>query len=213
MLFLCSAVAFSANVIQFGLDQLRDAPMESLTLYIHWYVLTTQVGPFIIRLTAAFAIHDTLYAAMYLIPIFIGLATLFLMVTLCLERCKHHWFLIEPGSTNPYKLVYKVVKFAKDHTNPIRRSAFTYCEDERPSRLDLGKEKYGGSFTTEEVENVKAFLGIMRVLLTAGPIFFVEFAFSERLSNLVDPEPDTYYSTSSVQFVNVFYGSGSLRQC
>ena len=85
MLFLCSAAAFSANVSQFGLDQLRDAPMESLTLYIHWYVLTTQVGPFIIRLTAAFTIHDALYAAVYLIPIFIGLATLFLMVALCLE--------------------------------------------------------------------------------------------------------------------------------
>ena len=54
-----------------------------------------------------------------------------------------------------------LVKFAKDHSNPIRRSAFTYCENELPSRLDLGKEKYGGPFTTEQVENVKAFLGIV----------------------------------------------------
>ena len=40
--------------------------------------------------------------------------------------------------------------------------------------------------------------------------FFMEFAFSERLSNLVDSEPDTCYSTNSVQFVDVFYGSGSF---
>ena len=56
---------------------------------------------------------------------------------------------IDSGSKNPYKLVYRVLKFAKDHTNPIRCSAFMYCEDELPSRLDVGKEKYGGSFTTE----------------------------------------------------------------
>ena len=68
-----------------------------------------------------------------------------------------------------------MLKFAKDHTNPVRRSAFTYCEDELPSRLDLGKEKYGGPFTTEQVENVKAFLGVLRVLITLAPIMMVDF--------------------------------------
>ena len=43
-----------------------------------------------------------------------------------------------------------------------------------PSRLDLGKEKYGGPFTTEQVEDVKVFLGILKVLLTLGPFFAVE---------------------------------------
>ena len=84
--------------------------------------------------------------------------------------------MIDSGSRNPYKLVYRVIKFAKPHTNPIRLSAFTYCEDELPSRLDLGKEKYGGPFTTEQVEDVKAFLGILRVLLTLGIIMMVDFS-------------------------------------
>ena len=70
----------------------------------------------------------------------------------------------------------QVLKFAKDHTRPIHRSAFTYCEDELPSRLDLGKEKYGGPFTTEQVEDVKVFLGILRILLTLGPIMMVDFS-------------------------------------
>ena len=43
-----------------------------------------------------------------------------------------------------------------------------------PSRLDLGKEKYGGPFSVEEVENVKVFLGILRVLLSLGPMLTVE---------------------------------------
>ena len=38
MLCLCSIVAFSANVIQFGMDQLHNAPAEGLTLCVYWYV-------------------------------------------------------------------------------------------------------------------------------------------------------------------------------
>ena len=51
-----------------------------------------------------------------------------------------------------------------------------YCEDELPTGLDLGKKKYGGPFTTEEVENVKAFYGILVVLFSLGPTFFLHIA-------------------------------------
>ena len=85
--------------------------------------------------------------------------------------------MIDTGSENPYRLVYRVLNFAKAHTNPINHGAFTYnSEDEHPSRLDLGKQKYGGPFTTEQVENVKAFLGILIVFFTLGPITMVDFS-------------------------------------
>ena len=174
MLLLCSIVAFSASVIQFGLDQLHDAPAESLSLYIHWYVCSGQLGPFTIRLLSVTYRQNffkpSIYTLLYYLSLIIGPTIAFLSVTLCLERYKHHWFLIDSGHT--------VCQ------NPIRRSAFTYCEDELPSRLDLGKEKYGGPFTTEEVGNVKAFLGILQVLLTFGPIVCEEFAFSDNLPSL-----------------------------
>ena len=99
-----------------------------------------------------------------------------LITTLCLARRKRNWFLIEPGRVNPYNLVYRVTKFAHQHKTPVHRSAFTYCEDEIPRGLDLGKEKYGGSFTTEQVEDVKVFYGILKVLFSFGAIFFVDFA-------------------------------------
>ena len=38
ILLVCSLVAFSANVIQFGIDQLRDAPSDDSVLYIYWYM-------------------------------------------------------------------------------------------------------------------------------------------------------------------------------
>ena len=170
-LTLCSLITFSANVIQYGMDQLHDAPSDDLTLYIHWYVWTSYMGLMLIRLLFLTVLGTFLY-----IPCTLPLLILLLGVTLCLQRYKQHWFLFDYGSRNPYKLVYKVVEFAAGHKNPINRSAFTYCEDELPSRFDLGKEKYGGPFKTEQVEDVKAFLGILSILLTLGPILTVDIA-------------------------------------
>ena len=113
-----------------------------------------------------------------LIPL---LVILLLIITLCLAKRRRNWFLIEPGTVNPYKLVYRVTKFARQHKTPLRRSAFTYCEDEIPTGLDLGKEKYGGPFSTEQVEDVKVFYGILKVLFSFGAVFFLDFAASSVL--------------------------------
>ena len=192
MLFTC-VISFRANVIQFGMDQLRDSPAEDSVLFIHWFVFTSFVGLTIIRLVsipltfnhASFSIQKIVSGGFYSLHVMV---LLFLLVSLCIAQHRRQlpWFMIEsaPNSRNlinPYKLVYKVIKFAAQHKTPIRRSAFTYCEDELPSRMDLGKEKYGGSFTTEQVEDVKVFLGILRVLLMLGPMFGTHLAASQRI--------------------------------
>ena len=87
---------------------------------------------------------------------------------------KKHWLLTEHIGGNPYLLTWRVVKFAAQHNKPIRRSAFTYCESDYPSRLDFGKQRYGGPFTTEQVEDVKTLLNIFKVILCLGPGFFLE---------------------------------------
>ena len=48
---------------------------------------------------------------------------------------------------------------------PRNRSALTYWEESAPSRLDLGKDKYGGPFTEEEVEDVKTVLRFCPLLV------------------------------------------------
>ena len=190
-LFFSSIVAFNANVIQFGLDQLHNSPTEHLILFIHWYVLVSYFGTELIKiptstLTSLCGVLDSptddtdfnfvlSMSFVGIVSVFLIAMYLFLLVSLCVAfRKRHTWFLSDSGSRNPYRLVYKVISFAREHRNPVRRSAFTYCEDELPSRLDLGKEKYGGPFTTEQVEDVKAFIGIFKVLLTLGPLFAVE---------------------------------------
>ena len=59
----------------------------------------------------------------------------------------------------------KVLKYSWNHKIPERRSAFTYWEEDIPPRIDLGKDKYGGPFTNEEVEDTKTFLPILPLLL------------------------------------------------
>ena len=207
VLVLCSLIAFSANVIQFGLDQLHDAPTDDSVLYIHWYVWTCYVGVFDVHLSpliGALSEDAGVLISFVLYFVTITLALSLLGVTLCVQRYKRKWFLIESGFGNPYKLVFKVLKFAKEHSHPVRRSAFTYCEDELPSRLDLGKVKYGGPFTTEEVENVKAFWGILFVLLTLGPIFMTDYAIHGNLQSLASNAYIIYY-------LNTAYFEKSIR--
>ena len=76
---------------------------------------------------------------------------------------------------NPYSLVYHIVKFALKHRHPLQRSALTYWEDKIPTRIDLGKSKYGGPFTSEEVENVKTFFQLIKVLVSLAGILVASF--------------------------------------
>ena len=69
-------------------------------------------------------------------------------------------------SRNPIKTVFGVLKYSATHKYPENRSALTYSDSHIPSRIDLGKERYGGPFTTEQVEDVKTFLRIVIIVVT-----------------------------------------------
>ena len=77
----------------------------------------------------------------------------------------------EPISQNPFKLIiYKVSKYALKNRYLTSRSAFTYAEEEAIDRIDFGKSKYGGPFTTEQVEDVKTFYRLLPVVVCGGII-------------------------------------------
>ena len=86
ILFLFSLVAFSVNVIQFGMDQVHDAPADSSMLYIHWYIWTLFLGSLVVRIP--------LVAWSYLYTITcLATAPLALGITLCIHRYKRNWYL------------------------------------------------------------------------------------------------------------------------
>ena len=205
MLLGVSYISFSANVIQFGMDQLHDSPAEDSVLFINWFVFSLHLGAGINKLAATSIINGSYWCYVHqhppYTPLFIiGLhatpivALLLLCISAWIARQKHQWFMVDRGSRNPYKLVYKVIKFAAQHKIPIHRSAFTYCEDELPSRMDLAKEKYGGPCTTEQVEDVKAFLGILQVLLTLSPVFIPNTAANDMLYKFSNHLHNNWYS-------------------
>ena len=173
-------VVFIINGIQFGMDQLHDSPTEDSILYIHWYVWIYYTCSLITQILWNFSLYDNdnnIKISGISIAEGLKLITIILLtVSLCVVNYRKVWFLLEPAGVNPYKLVYRVVKFAYQHKVPLRRSAFTYCDEESPTRLDVGKHKFGGPFTTKQVEDVKAFLGILKVLITIGPVFLLQTA-------------------------------------
>ena len=59
-----------------------------------------------------------------------------------------------------------MLRFAWNHKYPLHHSAFTFCEENTPSSIDFDKERCGGPFTPEEVEDVKTFLRLLLLLLS-----------------------------------------------
>ena len=167
---------FRANYIQFGVDQLQEVTNEEVAVYIHWLYWTQMLATGVAEtcVTLAFFCTTEPYnpssVPFRVIPsIVCAIVVAILGTAVFLARCAHRWFEPEQNSYNPYKTVIRVLNFARKNHYPLHRSSLTYCESEIPSRINLGKQKYGGPFTNEQVEDVKTFLRILLLLLCAGP--------------------------------------------
>ena len=86
----------------------------------------------------------------------------------------HKWLDTCDKTGNPINLIFGVLNYARKNKYPRLRSAFTYIDEEQPSRLDFGKHKFGGPFTEEEVEDVKTifrFLSLVVIALAPGLLY------------------------------------------
>ena len=148
---------YQANILQFGIDQFPDAS-NCIKSFIIWFVWTYFTGGIAGHYICQCINEEYRVVGKYFICscLTLALVLLFLLNGILIK---------EPVVQNPYKLTCKVIKYAIKHKHPMCRSAFTYCEDELPSRIDFGKSKYGGPFTTEQVEDVKTFLRVLAVVV------------------------------------------------
>lgn len=178
ILIAAGCVGFFVNVIQFGTDQMQESSAEEVSAFIHWFIWTWFAG---------FAFSDTLWTAIHFCIDFnhisgplmhiqqpqatadmvTALAALAVLSAIISTRCFfQNWLTMEPESRNPLKTILSVMKYAATHKQPTMRSALTYWEEDIPSRINLGKSKYGGPFTTEQVEDVKTFWRILAVVVS-----------------------------------------------
>ena len=161
---------FQSNSVQFGLDQLLDAPSKHLSMFLCLYVWTSSAGELFVRVLGTIILCDSkVYKLVGVFSIILGTYTSLLLLCGC---CKHSWFYCETKTYNPYQKIYKVLKFVAKNKYPLRRSAMTYCDDIVPSRMDYAKLLYGGPFTTEVVEDVKTFLRMLLMLFLVSPVFY-----------------------------------------
>ena len=159
-----------------------DASSSSITSFIAWFVCTIYIGLFVDKVLVF--VNDNYGEGkmnLYLVCTFLA--------SFLFKCCSHFhfffspkWLIIEPESPQSLKTIYQVLKFSANHKAPLNRSAFTYWEEDIPLRMDLGKSKYGGPFTTKQVEDVKTILQLSVISL---PLFLVFM-----LSNLHTYQPD-----------------------
>ena len=154
---------FQANVIQFGIDQLTDASTDEIVSFINWYVWSDISSGTIVDLISLCTGQREQFIAPLLLSVNLSIAAG--LIFWCNDV-----LIKEPVTINPFKLIHRVLWYAIRHERPEGRSAFTYCEDELPSRLDFGKSKYGGPFTTEQVEDVKTFFRGLWLVVIVGVV-------------------------------------------
>ena len=152
---------YHANIIQFGLDQLYDASTTEIKSFIVWHAWTMLSAGLITDYIFA-CLSEKYKVVLILFSCFNATLALVLMIT-------QHGLLIkeEPVKQNAIKQAYRVIKYAIRTKQP-KRGAFTYCEDELPSRIDFGMDKYGGPFTIEQVEDVKTCLRLIPIAIVGG---------------------------------------------
>ena len=153
----------SAAMLPFLTDQIIGATSDELSAVVRWYRWGQYLGislPNILIMYCSTSNLDDILDKSSLLIFAVPLAVIIISDCLCQQ-----WLDRTHKVTNPIKLIIQVLNYTRKHRYPERRSAFTYIDEEQPKRIDYGKEKFGGPFTEEEVEDVKTFLRLIPLVI------------------------------------------------
>lgn len=156
---------FLASAIPYGADLIRYKTSQELSSYFYCYYWVRNFG-LIFSLTSVDCSNlcnnlDKQYKYITIIMVSVSCITLALIANGLLKS----YFTVDKERVNPYKKVVQVLYLALTIKRPLYRSAFSFSGASAPSRLNLTKKVHGGTFTSEEVEDVKTFLRLLLVLL------------------------------------------------
>ena len=169
---------YEANAIQYSLHQMIEASSETLSSFIHWYYWCSTITPVLVYYSFFLSMlimmrcmmefeesnkGNKYIEAALVIPAGVSFLILSLVTVYSIKIKKRT---TSESMINPIKDIFKVLHYSWCHKCPERRSAFTYWENQIPSRINLGKEKYGGPFTNEQVEDVKCTLRLLLLIIS-----------------------------------------------
>ena len=146
---------YEANAIQFDMDQMIEASSQKLSSFIHSYYWNVNLGPlvmFYILSALLFYMQQQcvidlnidydnfkMFGWMISLPSIIGII-LTIFGLYIMKKLRKHVF-INPVSINHIKNIFNILKYTWKHKYPVNRSAFTFWENDIPSRIDMGKSK------------------------------------------------------------------------
>ena len=131
--------SFHVVSIQFGTDQLQGAPSDHFSSFVFWYLMLERLLVALIQWIFYLLSLSENKNITGRIPLALSLlSALLILVALSIKSCfMSEWFSKESTmskNSNPYRLIYRVLKFAKEHKCPVQHSAFTYSATEQESK-------------------------------------------------------------------------------
>ena len=185
-------ISFAANIIQYNIDQLIGASANELSTIIYWNIAALPTSWIAKNLSDLLDVYSR---STKLITIIITSGVALSLILVSHSLFKHKLENISPIK-NPIKLIVRVLCYARKHKYPENRSALTYWEEGAPSRLDLGKDKYGGPFTEEEVEDVKTFFRMLPLFIAIfGSMSIIYLHVNTLEDSSSDIKPSEYRKT------------------
>ena len=178
------------NLFQLAIEQIPDVSSSQLSSLTSWYIFSGVCGycfHIVINAILQCCLTSHSESALKYLSYFIlvnGIVIAFILSSFALMK---HKLIDNSPTSNTVGHIYQVVKYAIKHKRPVQRSAMTYWEEEIPRGMDLGKRKYGGPFTSEQVEDVKTFFQLSFIFLLAL-FYYSSHALSELSLYFVDEE-------------------------
>ena len=193
LLLMVGSASYHTNILAYGLDQLQGYSSSHIRAFVHWIVWAEFVGYNVSYISFVYnTIYDSKLVLITGTVTFTAISSAAILSSISDTTFKFE----ETGilAKNPYNLIYNVLKYAKEHKNPVSRSSLTYWRNKIPTRIDFGKKSFGGPFTEDEVEAVKTFLKIVLVFVLSFVLYI----------------PHYILVHGALQFVNMFEGGQAV---
>ena len=175
LIIVIGSSSFNAVIIPYGVDQMKEASViTTLPSYFHWYFFFINLGALLAGAGGVYHYSDNVNARLEILGYVFGAILLsFLSVLLFKISSMLGWLLPSPPQGNPLEKIIGVTKNAIS-IRISKRNTFDIYHKTKPL-MDYAKSSLGGSYTFEQVEDVKTFFSMVLVLLSLALYFSEEY--------------------------------------